>query len=65
MKKLFGLILLSSAGLQAAPLIVELGEDHILKGRTSKIWIENAKVISAQSGGSGVVLKPVALGTCS
>ena len=63
MKKLFGLILLSSAGLQAAPLIVELGEDHILKGRTSKIWIENAKVISAQSGGSGVVLKPVALGT--
>ncbi len=46
----------------ASPLIIELGEDYTLKGKTKKIWIENSKVLAAQAAADGVSLKPVGLG---
>ncbi len=44
------------------PIITELGEDYILKGKTSKIWIENAKVLSAVSTSAGLTLKTNSVG---
>lgn len=46
----------------AKDIIIELGEDYVLTGKTDKIWIENAKVLSAVPAGSGVRLKTNALG---
>ena len=43
-------------------LVIELGEDYILKGLTTKIWIENAKIISAVSTSSGLTLKTNSIG---
>ncbi|MBC7464681.1 MAG: hypothetical protein H7256_01700 [Bdellovibrio sp.] len=43
-------------------IIIELGEDYTLPGRTDKIWVENAKIISAVPAGSGVRLKTMTLG---
>lgn len=46
----------------ADPIAIELGEDYTLKGNTSKIWIENSKVLTASSGSGGVILKTVSVG---
>ena len=43
-------------------VVIELGEDYILKGSTSKIWIENAKILSAVSTAAGVSLKTNSIG---
>ncbi len=43
-------------------LVIELGEDYTLKGTTSKIWIENAKIVSAVSTAAGVTLKSNSIG---
>lgn len=47
---------------QAKDIIIELGEDYKLPGKTDKIWIENAKVLAAEPSGAGVRLKTVSLG---
>ncbi len=44
------------------PIVIELGEDYTLKGVTSKIWIENAKIISAASTARGLLLKSNSIG---
>ncbi len=43
-------------------IVIELGEDYTLKGNTTKIWIENSKVLSATSGAGGVLLKTASIG---
>ncbi len=57
-------MLLNCIGLAAYAdsIVIELGEIHILKGPTKTIWIENAKILTAQPSGQGVVLKPHSLG---
>ena len=69
MKKLFLVTLFLLIGLtynaaqaKDKEIIIELGEDYSLPGKTDKIWIENAKVLSAVPVGAGVRLKTVALG---
>lgn len=57
--KLFAAPVDKSAG---KDIIIELGEDYTLPGRTDKIWVENAKIISAVPAGSGVRLKTITLG---
>lgn len=47
---------------EAKDIIIELGEDYTLPGKTDKIWIENAKVLAAVPTGSSVRLKTNALG---
>lgn len=44
-------------------LMVELGDEHLLKNVSQKVWIENPKIFSAQNKGSKVSLKPIALGS--
>ena len=46
----------------ASPVIIELGEEYTLSGKTNKIWIENAKILTAESRGQSVVLKGKMLG---
>ena len=46
----------------ASPIIIELGEEYNLAGKTNKIWIENAKVLTAESRGQSVALKGKMLG---
>lgn len=60
---IFTIIIFSSIFVSATPLIIELGEDLVLTGRTEKMWIENAKIISAEPSGATVKLKGLALGT--
>lgn len=43
-------------------LMVELGDEHILRNVSQKLWIENPKIFSAAGQGSSVTLKPLALG---
>lgn len=43
-------------------IIIELGEDYTLKGITTKIWIENAKILSATSAANGIILKTLSIG---
>ncbi|MFZ3230818.1 MAG: hypothetical protein WA160_11485 [Pseudobdellovibrio sp.] len=65
MKKLLIIICISlgfNLILNAKELIIELGEDYILKGKTDKIWIENSKILSAVPDGSSVRLKTITLG---
>ena len=66
MKKIYFLILILSFKTLAAtgtPIIVELGEDYILKGATTKIWIENAKILTAEAAAGAVRLKSVTVGS--
>lgn len=46
------------------PLIIEMGEDYKIKNISEKIWIENLKTVKAESLGSGIILKPQAIGSC-
>ena len=62
MTKIFLFINLASIVSLASPVLIELGEEYTLSGKTNKIWIENAKVLTAQSRGQSVVLKGKTLG---
>lgn len=46
----------------AKEVLIELGEDYNLAGKTDKIWIENSKILTAQVTGSSVRLKPMIIG---
>lgn len=67
MKKIFMLFLLFSfSSALAAPrydIMIEMGDEHILRNVSHKLWIENPKIFSAISGGNSVILKPLALGS--
>ncbi|MBC7741960.1 MAG: hypothetical protein H7061_07175 [Bdellovibrionaceae bacterium] len=43
-------------------ITIELGQDYQLKKKFSKVWIENPKVIAAESRGASVYLKTLAVG---
>ncbi len=43
-------------------IVVELGQDHLLKKKFSKIWIENPNLIAAQPKGAQVYLKALGIG---
>ncbi len=43
-------------------ITIELGQEHHLKKKFSKIWVENQKVIVAESRGGSVFLKTLAVG---
>ncbi len=69
MKKLISLLLLlvsplNFAGAEARyDIMIEMGDEHMLKNVTHKLWIENPKIFSASGNGSSVTLKPLALGS--
>ena len=73
MKKLFLLFilfpfstLLAAERLSSGPrydIMVEMGDEHVLKNVSHKLWIENPKIFSASGSGSSVTLKPLALGS--
>lgn len=67
MKKLFLLfILFPFSTLLAEPrydLMIEMGDEHVLRNVSHKLWIENPKIFSAASSGGSVTLKPLALGS--
>ncbi|OFZ30567.1 MAG: hypothetical protein A2622_08680 [Bdellovibrionales bacterium RIFCSPHIGHO2_01_FULL_40_29] len=63
MKTLLLLLLLSTPSIQAKSLVIELGEDSILQGRTEKIWIENSKLLTAEPAGNSIRLKAHNLGS--
>ncbi len=44
------------------PVLVEIGEDHLIHKVSSKIWIENAKIFSAKQVGSAILLKALQVG---
>lgn len=44
------------------PVLVEIGEDHLVQNVNSKIWIENAKIFSAKQIGSAVLVKALQVG---
>jgi pilus assembly protein CpaC len=43
-------------------IAIELGQDHLLTKKFSKVWIENPTLISAQPKGSQVYLKALGIG---
>lgn len=45
-------------------LLLELGEDHVIKNIREKIWIENLNIVKAESAATGIVLKPKSVGSC-
>lgn len=59
---LISILLVLPLSLFAKEIFIELGEDYTLPGRTDKIWVENAKVISAVPAGASVRLKTNSLG---
>lgn len=72
MKKLFLLFILFpfstllAETLSSGPrydIMVEMGDEHVLKNVSHKLWIENPKIFSASGSGSSVTLKPLALGS--
>jgi pilus assembly protein CpaC len=74
MNKLFALIILILMPLTFAfakaestqsryDIMIELGDEHILRNVSQKLWIENPKILSAVGLGSSVTLKPLALGS--
>lgn len=66
-KHLFLLIfvfqIVALAGETKYDLMIEIGDDHIIKNVSRKLWIENPKIFSALGNGSSVTLKPLALGS--
>lgn len=44
------------------PILVEIGEDHLIYKVNSKIWIEDAKIFSAKQIGAAVLLKALRVG---
>lgn len=63
---LFLYFVLSLNFAKAAPrydIMIEMGDEHILRNVSHKIWIENPKIFSAVGNGSSVTLKPLALGS--
>ncbi len=62
MKKIFILLNVICAVTTASPIVIELGEEYSLRGATKNIWIENAKVLTAEPRGQAVVLKAKMLG---
>lgn len=44
-------------------IMIELGDEHVLRNVSKKLWIENPKILSAASFGNAVTLKPLALGS--
>lgn len=72
MKKLFLLFILFPIStllaetLSSGPrydIMIEMGDEHVLKNVSHKLWIENPKIFSASGSGSSVTLKPLALGS--
>ena len=66
MKTFIFLILIPFNSVLAAPaydIMVEMGDDHVIRGVSQKLWIENPKIFSAVGNGSSVTLKPLALGS--
>lgn len=70
MKTFILLILVHFNSVFAAPpndlmydIMVEMGDDHVIRGVSQKLWIENPKIFSAVGSGSSVTLKPLALGS--
>lgn len=59
---MIGFNFVALAAANSKDIIIELGEDYTLTGKTDKIWVENAKIISAVPAGSGVRLKTITLG---
>lgn len=43
-------------------IMIEMGDEHVLRNVSHKLWIENSKIITAVGNGSSVTLKPLALG---
>ncbi|MBC7457637.1 MAG: hypothetical protein H7235_05120, partial [Bdellovibrionaceae bacterium] len=44
------------------PILIELGQDYLLKKKFSKIWVENQKILAVEAKGSRVSLKTLAIG---
>jgi len=66
MKTLISVLLLLSLNQALAAnydIMIEMGDEHVLKNVSHKLWIENPKIFSASGSGSSVTLKPLALGS--
>ncbi|MBC7421381.1 MAG: hypothetical protein H7328_11690 [Bdellovibrio sp.] len=44
-------------------ITIELGQDHLVKQRASKVWVENPKLIGVQTRGSQIYLKTLGIGS--
>ncbi len=46
----------------SSDILIELGEDYVIKKSISRVWVESSKIVSIESISSGVRLKSLALG---